>query len=123
MSAPLHISKCYELANYYFTFNGWNVKVLDIQLQHMKYRCSVELNLSQHSISVCGTGEDSLSEGKRINKTLFPGLTIAARYTTHVVVVWLSPTLYQTATLGKSLGTWLYQSCSATSYEAAVNYV
>ena len=27
-------------------------------------------------------------------------------------VVWRSPTLYQTATLGKGLVTWLYQSCS-----------
>ena len=38
-------------------------------------------------------------------------------------IVWRSSTLYQTATLGKGLGTWLYQSCSATSYEAAVNQV
>ena len=36
-------------------------------------------------------------------------------------LVWRSLTLYQTATMGKGLGTWLYHSYSAASYE--VNYV
>lgn len=62
---PLHLSKSYELANYYFSFNGWNIKLLDLRLQQSYYCCTVELNFRQHSVKVCGTGQASVSLGKK----------------------------------------------------------
>ena len=60
---------------------------------------------------------------KADSNDLCHALALVAKRLCTSYVVWRSPTLYLTATLGKGLGTWLYQSCSAASYEAAVNYV
>lgn len=59
---PLHASKCWELANYYLKFNGWNVRILALEEEANSkgYKCTVELKIKEFGLCLKGVGSSAV---------------------------------------------------------------